>query len=241
MILAQRTGTHCKWGAVPKNLSRPSRSARKTTVVAKDGMEFQIAGQGNDMAPGLAAAFFLAAKQGVVAATVENMRTVLAGAVLVIAAANILVRRELNHWDISALAPASLAAETLNVLPLGPAAIGAFGTILCKALESVLNVRGSYYFLLASLAACVYYDVGALWVSAALLITYGSEFVKGANNNRIMFAPAAISAVSAYALIDYARDKCLTCANEIAVAIVIGRCAWAAFNVGKALFESETD
>jgi hypothetical protein len=65
--------------------------------------------------------------------------------------------------------------------------------------------------------------------------------VKGAKDNRIMFAPAAISAVSAYALIDYAKGKCLTCATEIVVAIVIGRCAWAAFNVGKALFESKTD
>jgi hypothetical protein len=37
----------------------------------------------------------------------------------------------------------------------------------------LLNVRGSYYFLLASLAACVYYNFGALWVCAALLINYG--------------------------------------------------------------------
>jgi hypothetical protein len=78
--------------------------------------------------------------------------------------------------DISALAPATLAAETLNVLPLGPAAIAAFGTILCKALESVLNIRGSYYALLATLAAAVYYNIGALWVCAALFITYGALF-----------------------------------------------------------------
>jgi hypothetical protein len=53
--------------------------------------------QGNDMAPALAAGFFLAAKQGAVAASVENMRMVMAGCVVAIAAANFLVRREVNH------------------------------------------------------------------------------------------------------------------------------------------------
>jgi hypothetical protein len=67
----------------------------------------------------------------------------------------------------------------------------------------------------------------------------GSEFVKAAQNQKLVFAPAAMSLASAYALVSYAKDKCLTCAGEVAVAIVIARCAWAAFNVGKRLFETE--
>lgn len=241
MMLAQRTGTLCKWGVTAKGLTRPSRSARKITIVAKDGLEFQLAGEGNDMAPALAAGVFVAAKQGVLAASLDNMRTVMAGCVLVVVAANLVVRRELNHWDLSALAPATLAAEALKLLPIGPAAIASFGTILCKAVESVVNVKGAYYFLLASLAASIYYEVGALWVCTALLVTYGTEFVKAAQNNKVVFAPAAISLASGFALVSYAKNKCLTCAGEIAVAIVIARCAWAAFLVAKRLFESETD
>lgn len=54
--------------------------------------------QNGDLSPAIAAGIFLAAKQGVLQASLENMKTVMAVCILVGVGCNMLMRRELTHW-----------------------------------------------------------------------------------------------------------------------------------------------
>jgi hypothetical protein len=131
--------------------------------------------QDGDISPGIAAGLFVAFKQGMLSATAENLRTVIAVGALVLPVVNILLRREYTNRDIGVFAPATLAAEALNIMSITPAAVAAYGTILCESLAGVFSFQGSYYAVLATLAAAVYYNLGGVWVTCALLISQGAS------------------------------------------------------------------
>jgi hypothetical protein len=60
-------------------------------------------------------------------------------------------------------------------MALVPAAIVAFGTDACNKLAGRFEVDGAYYILLATLAAAVYYNYGAVWFCAAYVANSGAR------------------------------------------------------------------
>lgn len=61
------------------------------------------------------------------------------------------------------------------------------------------------------------------------------------DNNKVVGAAVAATAAAGFALFTYAKDKSMTCANEVAIAFVMARCAWAAFKVARSALKSADD
>jgi hypothetical protein len=79
--------------------------------------------------------------------------------------------------DMGALAPATLAAEALDVMPLGNAAITFYGSSLASVFEDMIGVKGSYYIVIAALVAAVLAGHGALCLCGAIVVACGVSLV----------------------------------------------------------------
>lgn len=84
------------------------------------------------------------------------------------------------------MAPATLATETLNITTLGQAAVVFFGSSIAKAVENVVDIQGSYYVIMAALAAAAYTGWGPLAICVVVNILSGAMPLSTAPSHHLL-------------------------------------------------------
>lgn len=184
------------------------------------------------LAPGIAAALCAASYYGQWTCTYSTLRTTLAVAALAFPLASAVT----NKWRFdkvgSGLAPAALAAEMLAVLPILPAAIAAFGTMLCQQLDSMLDVKYGFYGALATMAFAICNGYASIWFCCAYGLVAGICLQRGYQSKQVPILATLAGVATIGASVLYFLNK-TDYTEMVTMCVVVAHTAWAMFQGGR--------